>query len=77
MAENPLFLFVVCLLVISAYCLPTIIAFSRGHPNRYLIAVVTSPADLRVSAGFSLYCGPCTPSIALQMRTAQTVASRA
>lgn len=46
MAEYPLFVFVVCLLVISAYCLPTIIAFSRGHPNRYLIAVVNIAGGL-------------------------------
>ena len=46
MFENPAVVFLLLLSFLMAYCLPTIIAFRRRHPNRYLIAVVNIAGGL-------------------------------
>ena len=46
MFENPGVVLLLLLPVLMAYCLPTIIAFRRRHPNRYLIAVVNIAGGL-------------------------------
>jgi len=44
--ENPWIVLLLLLPVLMGYCLPTIIAFWRRHPNRYLIAVVNIAGGL-------------------------------
>jgi hypothetical protein len=46
MFQNPIVVLVFLLIFISGYCLPTIIAFRRCHPNRYLIGVINIAGGL-------------------------------